>query len=82
MKTMKRLLTTLTSLVLCICSVEAQDADHHRLTNLPHVYIDTYDGHDVTSKSVEVWARMWYVDEEDVVTYYDSIAIRGRGNST
>ena len=29
-----------------------------------------------------VYARMWYVDEEDKVTFYDSLQVRVRGNST
>ena len=59
-----------------------QDAEHHRLTNLPHVYINTFTGQDVYSKETQVWARLWMVDEQDHVSYYDSITIRGRGNST
>ena len=65
----------------CVTEVKAQDG-YHRLTNLPHVYISTFDGKDVTSKSNEVYARLTMVDENDVVTAYDSVAIRGRGNST
>ena len=53
-----------------------------RLTNLPHVYIDTFNGRDVNSKDRYVYARMWYVDEDDHVTFYDSLEIRGRGNAT
>lgn len=53
-----------------------------RLTNLPHVYINTFTGRSITSKENYVYARLWYVDEDDQVTYYDSLQIRGRGNST
>lgn len=53
-----------------------------RLTNLPHVYINTFTGRSITSKDNYVYACMWYVDEEDNVTFYDSLQIRGRGNST
>ena len=60
----------------------APDAEHHRLTNLPHVYINTFTGLDVSSKETQVWARLWMVDEQDQVSFYDSITIRGRGNST
>ena len=56
--------------------------EHVRLTNLPHIYINTFSGKGITSKEVYVYARMWYVDEEDNVTMYDSLEIRGRGNST
>ena len=63
------------------CSAQT-DAEHRRLTNLPHVYINTFTGRAVSSKTTEVYARMWYVDETDAVTFYDSLLIRGRGNST
>ena len=60
----------------------AQDDRHVRLTNLPHVYINTFMGNSITSKTVMEYARMWYVDEEDRVSFYDSLLIRVRGNST
>ncbi len=53
-----------------------------RVSNLPHVYIDTFNGRAISSKTSYVYARMWYVDENDQVTFYDSLQIRGRGNST
>lgn len=53
-----------------------------RLTNLPHIYIDTFTGNAITSKTTYVYARMWYVSEEDIVQFFDSLQIRGRGNST
>lgn len=59
-----------------------EDTDYVRLTNLPHIYINTFTGADIYSKTSYVYARMRYVDEEDNVTLYDSLQIRGRGNST
>ena len=59
-----------------------ETVQRERLTNLPHLYIDTKTGLPVTSKTEEVWAELWLVDENDEVLYEDSIAIRGRGNST
>ena len=56
--------------------------DVQRLTNLPHVYIDTFNGRSISSKTTYVYARMWYVDENDDVTFFDSLEIRGRGNAT
>ncbi|MBR5432447.1 MAG: CotH kinase family protein, partial [Bacteroidales bacterium] len=61
---------------------EPVEQKHVRLTNLPHVYIDTFNGRSISSKSYYVYARMWYVNEEDSVLFYDSLMIRGRGNST
>ena len=75
---------TLLSLVCAavLATTTQADAQHQRLTNLPHVYINTFTGNDIYSKTEYVFARMWYVDEADQVEYYDSLAIRGRGNST
>lgn len=56
--------------------------DCHRLTTLPHIYINTFTGQSIVSKTSYVYARMWYVDEDDHVMFYDSLQIRGRGNST
>lgn len=53
-----------------------------RLTNLPHVYINTFNGREITSNSQYVYARMWYVYENDSVAFYDSLDIRGRGNAS
>ncbi len=56
--------------------------EYSRLTNLPHVLVNTFDGAAITSKEYYVYATMFYVDENDNVTRYDSMRIRGRGNST
>ena len=53
-----------------------------RKTNLPTVYINTFGNVPITSKETYVYATMHYVDENDAVTAYDSLQIRGRGNST
>ncbi len=80
----KRLLTLLTFVVvLCSASVvTAQEPVFARLTNLPAVYVETEGRAEVASKTEYVYATMWYVDERDAVTRYDSLQIRGRGNST
>ncbi|MCR5312643.1 MAG: CotH kinase family protein [Bacteroidaceae bacterium] len=52
------------------------------MTNLPHVIINTFGGRAITSKEYYIYATMYYVDENDNVTQYDSMEIRGRGNST
>lgn len=68
--------------VIVLFAVGAMAQEHKRLTNLPHLYVNTFTGNPIVSKTEQVWARMWLVDEQDVVTFYDSISIRGRGNST
>ena len=65
-----------------VMALAAGDGEHTRLTNLPHVYINTFTGRPITSKTTTVYARMWYVDEDDNVAFYDSLEIRVRGNST
>ncbi len=55
---------------------------YQRLTNLPHIYINTFNGGNITSKTSYVYAKMRYVDEHDSIATYDSLQIRGRGNST
>ena len=53
-----------------------------RLTNLPAIYIKTFKNASINSKTNYIYCTMWYVDEDDNVTQYDSVSIRGRGNST
>lgn len=75
---MKKLLLILTCLLLTL-SIQAQWT---RRTNLPTLYIYTFNGKQITSKTEYVYASLVYVDEEDNVLEWDSIQIRGRGNST
>ena len=80
---MKRYLLTTTMMLMLAVGTSAQnDEQHVRLTNLPHVYINTFTGNPITSKTTMVYAQMWYVDEADNVAFYDSLQIRVRGNST
>ena len=72
----------LTLLALATGTKAQGQQQHVRLTNLPHVYINTFTGRGITSKTEMVYARMWYVDEADSVAFYDSLEIRVRGNST
>lgn len=62
--------------------IDSSIKEVHRLTNLPHLYINTFSGQSITSKTEYVYARMWYVSEDDEITFFDSLQIRGRGNST
>ncbi len=55
---------------------------YSRKTNLPHLYINTFNKASITSKDVYIYCTLIYVDENDVITQYDSVSIRGRGNST
>ncbi len=76
---MKRLLLPL---LLAFWSVALCAQTYERKTNLPCVYINTEGNKAISSKETYVYATMVYVDESDVQTTYDSLQIRGRGNST
>jgi len=58
-------------------SVKAQSA----YTNLPTIYINTFDGNAVTSTEDYVYAKLTRVTGS-TIEKYDSLSIRGRGNST
>lgn len=63
-------------LIACMCK-----AQYEQLTNIPTIYIETFGGRQITSKTTYIYATMTYVDGDKVVQY-DSLQIRGRGNST
>lgn len=52
-----------------------------QVTNLPALYINTFDGGNITSKTVYTLAKMWRAADGNIEKY-DSMEIRGRGNST
>ena len=70
----------LASIVLCLAVVTCM-AQYTQLTNIPTIYIETFGNKSVTSKTTYVYATMTYVDGDKIVQY-DSLQIRGRGNST
>ena len=59
----------------------AQKSMYVQKTNIPTIYIDTYNNQSVTSKTEYIYATMVYVSGTDTLRY-DSMKIRGRGNST
>jgi len=76
---MKRLyLTIITLLTITIASA----TDYTLKNNLPCIYIDTENSQKIISKSNYIYATLRYVDEQGTLTQYDSLKIRGRGNST
>ena len=80
----RKLLISLFLLPLLALAATAQEADaeHVRLTNLPHLYLETFSGRPITSKTTMVYARLWFVDQQDQVSFFDSLQVRVRGNST
>lgn len=69
-------------LLTLLCMALGVQAQYDRMTNLPAIYLETFDGRSITSKDTYKYCRLYYVDENDHVTAYDSVSIRGRGNST
>jgi len=76
----QRLFISLALSLLLPLAASAQD--YERVTNLPHIYIETANHAAITSKTTYIYSTMYYVDEDDMVWRYDSMQIRGRGNST
>lgn len=82
--TPSRLICLLVLLATIIAApiVRAQSIDvPPQLSDLPTVYIDTYDGFGVWNKTDYQYATYREVADGKVTTY-DSLRIRGRGNST
>lgn len=62
------------------CALPAR-AEYRQYSNLPTLYVETFNGKGITSKTDYVFCRLVMVDGLDTI-YYDSVQIRGRGNST
>lgn len=71
-----------TILLLFLLSLQSVYAQYIRKTDLPAIYIETFDGRNIYSKQEYKYCKLYYVDEIDNVISYDSVSIRGRGNST
>ena len=57
-------------------------AQWNKLTDLPTVYIETFNNVPITSKYNYVYANIYINNDEGHLEIYDSVQIRGRGNST
>ena len=57
-------------------------AQWNKISDLPVIYIETFDNVPITSKDYYVYANIHYLNEEGHIQDYDSVEIRGRGNST
>jgi len=85
---MKKIIKVLVLLLIaCYCNAARNNVfnlttiNNKQLTDLPTMYINTVKSQAVTSKDTYIYATMIYVDGK-TVTEYDSLRIRGRGNST
>jgi hypothetical protein len=54
---------------------------YNQYSDLPTVFVETYNHVAITSKVNYVYGKLTYLDG-DSIAHYDSLAIRGRGNST
>lgn len=76
-------LTRLAAALMLLLSAHTASAQtYSRKTNLPAMYINTFNNAAITSKEDYIYSTLRYVGEDDEVTQYDSVSIRGRGNST
>lgn len=57
-------------------------AQWNKITDLPAVYIETFDHMPIYSKDTYIYANIYIVNDEGHLETYDSVQIRGRGNST
>lgn len=57
-------------------------AQWQQISNLPTIHIETFNNAPIMSKDVYIYANIHYVNEEGHLQEYDSVQIRGRGNST
>ena len=75
--------TYIWAFMLCVVGALGVSAQEQfvQKSNLPTLYINTFNRQAVTSKTNYIYATLYYVDEQGV-TQYDSLQIRGRGNST
>ena len=62
-------------------SAEVETQKYSQLTKIPTVYIETFDGADVTSETEYKLCRLMRVDTSKV-EIFDSVSIRGRGNAS
>ncbi|MBR5656229.1 MAG: CotH kinase family protein [Prevotella sp.] len=57
-------------------------AQWNKLTDLPTVYIETFNNAPIVSKDYYIYANIYLMNDEGHLEIYDSVQIRGRGNST
>lgn len=55
---------------------------YKQLTNLPTIYIETYDGQPISSETDYKLCKIIYVTPDRGTLMFDSVNIRGRGNTT
>lgn len=67
--------------IFSLVATAQSSVDYPKLTNIPTVYIETFGNMSITSKTEYIYANMVYVGDTGIVRY-DSLKIRGRGNST
>lgn len=73
-------------LIACLFVLRLQAAEtflnkYPQLTNIQTMYIETFDGGDITSKDVYKLCRIYLVSDTGTIKF-DSVSIRGRGNAS
>lgn len=77
---MNRLLLLLLLTLSCLSGFS--QTNYTNQSDLPTIYVETFDGTSIDSDEIYEYCRLIYVDETGLTTCYDSVSIRGRGNST
>ena len=77
----KRCISSVLFLLVSVLCFAQSSVGYVQKTNIPTIYIDTKDQVGITSKTEYVEATMVYISGTDTVRY-ESMKIRGRGNST
>lgn len=81
---MKTFITTLFIFLFLLPSLnraEVLKEKYPQLTKIPTVYIETFDGGSITSKTEYKYCRLIRIDSSNT-EFFDSVSIRGRGNAS
>lgn len=74
----KQYLLSIMFLLMPLCAL----AQWNSITNLPAIYIETFNHAPINSKDNYIYANIYMMNDEGHLQEYDSVEIRGRGNST
>ncbi len=79
---MKKTLFAAAAALCCFGQLGAAEADYPQYTDLPTLYIETVNGQTIPPKTEDYIKATLRLVDENGVTVYENVNIRGRGNST
>lgn len=74
--------TILSTFILLGIALPGKAQTYTQLTNLPTIYIETFDQQPVVSETVYKYCKVVYVTPDRGTLTWDSVRVRGRGNTT